>query len=98
MVGVEFKLNINGVVEEISDQGNADNVAFKTCAGVFTAPVYKTGDWQEHTGQPGEACWVLCNDLYREGVWESVGMWICMASSLCYTPETSTTLQINYTP
>ena len=50
MVGVEFKLNINGVVEEISDQGNADNVAFKTCAGVFTAPVYKTGDWQEHTG------------------------------------------------
>lgn len=50
MVGVEFKLNINGVVEEISDQGNADNVAFKTCAGVFTAPVYKTGDWREHTG------------------------------------------------
>ena len=42
MVGMEFKLNINGVMEEISDQGNDGNVAFKTCTGVFTATVYKT--------------------------------------------------------
>ena len=64
MVGVEFKLNINGVVEEISDQGNADNVAFKTCAGVFTAPVYKTGDSRGLTVQCRELYSSLCDDLY----------------------------------
>lgn len=42
MVGMEFKLNINGVMEEISDQGNDGNVAFKTCTGVFITTVYKT--------------------------------------------------------
>ena len=32
MIGVEFKLNINGVTEETGDHGNVDNVAFKICS------------------------------------------------------------------
>lgn len=68
MVGMEFKLNINGVMEAISDQGNVDSVAFKTCTGVFTTMYTK----QITDGNTlyRETYWVPCNGLYRKGVWE----------------------------
>lgn len=55
MVRTEFKLNINGVMEAISDQGNVDSVAFKTCTGVFTTMYTKQitdGNTLYGTGKP----------------------------------------------
>ena len=41
---------------------------------------------------------MLCGSLYGRGVWGRKDMCICMAESLCCSPETITTLLIGYTP
>lgn len=64
MVGMEFKLNINGVMEAISDQGNVDSVAFKTCTGVFTTMYTKqitdgnTLYRETYTGRESRSEWI----------------------------------------
>ena len=41
---------------------------------------------------------MLCASLDGSGVWGRMGICICMAESLCYSPETTKTLLIGYTP
>ena len=45
--------------------------------------------------EPGS---MLCSSLDRRGVWGRMDTCICMAESLCPSPETITTLLIGYTP
>ena len=45
-----------------------------------------------------EPCSMLCSSLDRRGVWGRMDTCICMAESLCPSPETITTLLIGYTP
>ena len=45
-----------------------------------------------------EPCSMLCSSLDGRGVWERMDTCICMAESLCSSPETITTLLIGYTP
>ena len=45
-----------------------------------------------------ELCSMLCVRLDGRGVWGRMDTRICMAESLCYSPETTTTLLIGYTP
>ena len=41
---------------------------------------------------------MLCDSLDGRGVWGRMDAWISMAESLCYPPETITTLLIGYVP
>ena len=41
---------------------------------------------------------MLCGSLDGRGVWERMDTCICMAESLCCSPETTTTLLTGYTP
>ena len=41
---------------------------------------------------------VLCGSLDGRGVWGRMDTCVCMAESLCCSPETITTLLIDYTP
>ena len=43
-------------------------------------------------------CPMLCGRLDGRGAWRKGDICICMAISLCCTPETITTLLISYTP
>ena len=45
-----------------------------------------------------ELCSVLCGCQDGSGVWERMDTCVCMAESLCYSPENITTLLIGYTP
>ena len=45
-----------------------------------------------------ELCSVLCGSLDGRGVWGRMHTCMCMAESLCCSPETITTLLIGYTP
>ena len=45
-----------------------------------------------------ELCSMLCGSLDRRGVWGRMDTCICMAESLCCSPEIITTLLIGYTP
>ena len=40
-------------------------------------------------------CSVLCGSLDGKGIWGRMDTYICMAKSLCYSPETITTLLVN---
>ena len=40
---------------------------------------------------------MVCGSLDRRGVWGRTDTCKCMAESLCYAPETITTLLISYT-
>ena len=41
---------------------------------------------------------MLCASLDGRTVWGRMDTCVCMAESLCYSPETTTTLLIGYTP
>ena len=41
---------------------------------------------------------MLRASLEGSGLWGRMGICICMAESLCYSPETTKTLLIGYTP
>ena len=45
-----------------------------------------------------ERCSMLYSSLDGRGVWGRMDTCICMAKSLCPSPETITTLLIGYTP
>ena len=45
-----------------------------------------------------ELCSMSCGSLDGRGVWGRVDTCICMAESLCCSPETVTTLLVSYTP
>ena len=48
--------------------------------------------------QHRELCSMLCGSLDGRGVWGRMNTWMCMTESLCYPPETVTTLLIGYSP
>ena len=52
--------------------------------------------------QQGHSTWnstqPLCASLEGKGVWGRMDTRICIAESLCYSPETTTTLLTGYTP
>ena len=64
---------------------------------VHTA-IFKMDNQQGPTLWHRELCSMLCGSLDGRGVWERMDTCICMAESLCCTPETITTLLIGYTP
>ena len=41
-------------------------------------------------------CLILCNNLNGERIWKRIDTWIYIRESFCCTPETITTLLINY--
>ena len=45
-----------------------------------------------------ELCSMSCSSLDGRGIWGRTDTFICMAESLCFPPETITTLFISYTP
>ena len=53
---------------------------------------------QGPTVEHRELCSMLCGSLDGRGVWERMDTCICMAESLCCSPETITTLLIGFTP
>ena len=46
----------------------------------------------------GQLCPMLSGSLDGRGIWGRMDTRICMAESLCCSPETVTTLLISYTP
>ena len=56
------------------------------------------GNRQGPTVEPREFCSMLCGSLDAKGVWERTDTCICMAESLCSSPEITTTLLISATP
>ena len=44
-----------------------------------------------------ELCSTLCNNLNGKIIWKRIDTCICITASFCCTPETNTTLLINYT-
>ena len=64
---------------------------------VHTA-IFKMDNQQGPTVQHREHCSMLCGSLDGRGVWWRMDTCIRMAESLCYPPETITTLLIGYTP
>ena len=66
--------------------------------GYVHTDLFKVDNQQGSTVEHIELCSVLCGSLVGRGVW---GEWIhvlCMPESLCYPPETITTLLTGYTP
>ena len=43
-------------------------------------------------------CSMLCGNLDGRGVWGRMGTCVCMAESLCCSPETITRILISFTP
>ena len=54
--------------------------------------------WRNGEKEQGELCSVLCNNLIGRRIWKRIDTCICITESLSCTPETNTTLLINYTP
>ena len=61
---------------------------------VHTA-VFKMDNQQGPTVQHRELCSMLCGSLEGRGVWGRMDPCICVAESLCYSPETITKLLIS---
>ena len=61
---------------------------------VHTA-TFKMDNQQEPTVQHRELCSMLCGSLEGRGVWGRMDPCICVAESLCCSPETITTLFVN---
>ena len=55
---------------------------------------WKTRTYCKHR----KLCSVLCGSLDGTGIWRRMDTRICMAKSLHWSPETTTTLLIGYTP
>ena len=64
---------------------------------VHTA-VFKVDDQQGPTVWHKELCSMLCGSLDGRGVWGRMDTCMCMAESLCCSPETIIILLIGYTP
>ena len=64
---------------------------------VHTA-VFKMDNQQGLTVQHRELSSVSCDCLDGVGVWGRMDTWVCMAESLCCSPETIKTLLIDYIP
>ena len=60
--------------------------------------IFKMDNQQEPTVYHRELCLKLCGSLDGRGVWGRINTCICMAESLCYPPETITTLLNGYIP
>ena len=59
---------------------------------------FKMENQQEPTLLHMELCSILCGSLDGREVWGRVDTCICVAESLCCSPEIITTLLIGYTP
>ena len=59
--------------------------------------IFKVDNQQGPTVQHMELCSMLCGSLDKRSVWGRMDTCICMAVSLCCTPEAITTLLIRYT-
>ena len=64
---------------------------------VYTA-IFKIHNQQGPTIEPRELCSIFCNNLNRKRIRKRIDTYMCIAESLCCTPETSTPLLINYAP
>ena len=60
--------------------------------------IFKLDNQQGPTVQHRELCSIFCNNLIGKRIWKRIHICICITESLCCTPETNTTLLINYTP
>ena len=60
--------------------------------------IFKINNQQGPTVQHKERCSIFCNKLNGKRIGERIDTCICITESLCCTPETNTTLLINYTP
>ena len=60
--------------------------------------IFKMDNHLGPTVQHMELCSKLCGSLDGRGVWGRMNTWMCMTESLCYPPETVTTLLIGYSP
>ena len=60
--------------------------------------IFKIDNQQGPTVQHRELCSIFCNNLNGKRIWKRLDTCICITESLCCTPETNTTLLINYTP
>ena len=60
--------------------------------GIF---IFKMNNQQEPTVQHRELCSMLCASLDGRGAWGRMDTCICLAESLCCSPETITTLLIS---
>ena len=60
--------------------------------GIF---IFKMNNQQEPTVQQRELCSMLCASLDGRGAWGRMDTCICLAESLCCSPETITTLLIS---
>ena len=64
---------------------------------VHTA-IFKIDNQQGPAVQHRELCSILCNNLNGKRIWKRIDTCVHITESLCCTPETNTTLLINYTP
>ena len=60
--------------------------------------IFKIGDQQGPAVEHGELCSIFCNKLNGKGIWKRRDTCLGITESLCCSPETNTTLLINYTP
>ena len=64
---------------------------------VHTA-MFKIDNQQGPTIQQRELCSTFCNNLNGKTILKRIDTWICITELFCCTPETNTTLLVNYTP
>ena len=64
---------------------------------VHTA-IFKMDNQQGPTVEHMKLCSMLCGNLDGRGVWGRMDTCICMAESLCCSPETITIMLISFTP
>ena len=60
--------------------------------GLVHNTIFKMDNQQGPTLQHAELFSMLCASLDRRGVWGRMDTYVCMAESLCCSPETTTTL------
>ena len=84
-----------GVMNWAGGRGVGGEVGIVRKFGVDTA-IFKMDNQQGPTVQPRKLCSMLCGDLEGRGVWARMDTDICMAESLCCSPETITTLFVNW--
>ena len=63
-----------------------------------TPTIFKIDNQQGPTVQHRELCSIFCNNLNRKRIQKRTDTCIRITESLCCTPETNTTVLINYVP
>ena len=61
--------------------------------GMYTLLYFK---WITRIPYPMELCSILHGSLDRRGIWGRIYTCVCVAESLCCSPETITTLFVNW--